>query len=289
VTACLSRLASGVIVAFLLLTQPAGAEDSAASDGGFHPMLNSTYWVKAGTFFAARDLSLSANGTAVASAGSDNPEIDFDSTTGLGDRSDLFIVEFGWQFGKKWDFAIQHFRSSRTAQAELSESFEWEDVVYEAGANIEGRSYLRITRLFFARSFWDKGPHDLRLGAGVHWIKTGVTISGDATLADQTTEFQVNAVSAEFPFPDIGAWYRYSIDDRWLFHTRVDWLSASTDDYSGGIWNVSAGVDFSVTKNIGLGLAYQFFEINGAIKEDTWRGDLYTRYEGFTLGISGFW
>lgn len=285
----LSRLAGAAIVACVLLTQPAGAEDLPVNTENYHPLLNSKYWVKAGAFFASRDLSLSANGTVLSDPGLENAEIDFDSTTGLDDTSDLFIAEFGWHFGKKWDLAFQHFRSSRSAQRELSESFEWEDVVYEAGATIQAHSYLRLTRLFFSRRVWDKGSHDLRLGAGLHLIDIGASVSGEATLEDETTEFQVNVVSANFPFPDIGAWYRYSIDDRWLFHTRVDWLSASTGDFGGGIWNASAGVDFALSKNVGIGLAYQFFQIDGTVKEDTWRGEVRTRYEGFTLSLDGFW
>jgi len=288
-TARLSKLVVAAIVACSLFTQPVSAEEPPATTEKFHPLLNSKYWVKAGAFFAARDLSLSVNGTIVANDGFENAAIDFDSATGLDDTSDLFIAEFGWHFGKKWDVALQHFRSSRSAQKTLSESFEWEDVVYEAGADIRAHSSLKITRVFFSRRVWDKGAHDLRLGAGLHLIDTGFSISGEATLQDETTEFQANVVSAEFPFPDIGAWYRYSINDRWLFHTRFDWLSASTSDFGGAIWNASAGVDFALTRNVGIGLAYQFFEINGTIKEDTWRGELRTRYEGFTLSLDGFW
>lgn len=259
----------------------------AAHAESYHPLLNSKYWAKVGAFFATRDSSLSARGQTDFGAGA--AAIDFDSSTGLDDTSDLFIAEFGWQFGKKWDFALQHFRSSRNSSKELSQSIEWEDVVYEAGAVINAHSSLKITRLFFSRRFWDKGPHDFRAGAGLHLIDASVSISGEATLEDQTSEFQASVVSANFPFPDIGAWYRYSIDDRWLFHTRVDWLSASTEDYSGGIWNISAGIDFALTRNIGIGAAYQYFELYGAVKEDTWRGDLNTRLRGLTLSIDGYW
>jgi len=289
---CLLHVATVVgvlIVACALLTQPANAEDPPNTGERFHPLLNSKYWAKVGAFLASRDVSLSARGAALVDPFSSTARIDFDSETGLDDESDLLIVEFGWHFGKKWDFALQHFRSSRHSQKELQESIEWKDVVYEAGATIKAQSSLKITRLFFSRRFWDKGPHDLRLGAGLHLIDASVSISGEATLEDTTTEFQANVVSASFPFPDIGAWYRYSINDRWLIHTRVDWLSASTEDYSGGIWNVSAGVDFALTKNLGFGLAYQFFEINGSVKEDTWRGDLDTSMQGITLSLDGFW
>jgi hypothetical protein len=273
-----SSILGASMIACVLLVPSAGAEE-------MHPMLESKYWAKAGGFFASRDLNISVAGT----AGVVRREVDFDEKAGLDDTSDLFMTEFGWQFGEKWGLAFQHFRSSRSAQWALSADVEWEDVVYEAGVDVAAHSSMRITRLFFSRHVWDKGPHDLRLGAGLHLIDTGFSISGVATLDDMSKEFQANVVAASFPFPNIGAWYRYSLSDRWLFHARADWLSASTSDYGGGIWNTAAGVDFALTKHLGFGLAYEFFEINGTVKEDTWRGELHSRYEGFMLSLDGFW
>ena len=278
----LSDLLGIMVLASALAASPAVADES-------HPLMTSKYWAKAGGFFASRDLSVSALGTLGPEPGPTPTNVDLESQTGLDDKADLAIFEFGWNFGKRRDFAFQHFRSSRGTQRELSESIEWEDVVYEVGARVDAHSYMRITRLFFSRRVWDKGPHDLRLGAGLHLLDLGVSLSGEATLGDATSEFYTSVVSANFPFPDIGAWYRYSNSDRWVFHARVDWLSASTSDYSGGIWNASAGVDFALSKHFGMGIAYQFFELNGSIKEDNWRGDIVSRHEGLTFSIDGFW
>lgn len=274
----LSRMLGTTLLVCMLLTSTVDADE-------MHPLMTSKYWAKAGVYFAALDIGLSARGSAAVPT----RPVDFESETGLDDQADLFTLEFGWQFGKKWDFAFQHFRSSRGNGYELSGPIEWEDVVYEAGADIETRTAMRITRLFFSRRAWDKGPHDLRVGAGVHLLEAGASISGEAMLEDLTTEFVESVVSAKFPFPDIGVWYRYSNSDRWVFQSRVDWLSASTSDYSGGLWNVAAGVDYALTKNIGIGLAYQFFELSGSIKEDGWRGDLHSRYEGFMFSLDGYW
>ena len=273
-----ASILGAALIGCVLSASPAGAEE-------MHPLLNSKYWVKVGAYFASRDTGISASGSVGIASKTQN----WDSSAGLDDTSDLFTVEFGWQFAKKWDFAMQHWRSSRNGRKVLSETIEWEDVEYEAGVDIETHTSMTITRMFFSRRFWDKGPHDFRVGAGLHLIDMRASIRGEATLDDMTTQFQASVVSAQFPFPDIGAWYRYSLSDRWLFYTRVDWLSASTSDYAGGIWNAAAGVDFSLTKNLGFGLAYQYFEINGTVKEDTWRGELHSRYEGFMLSIDGFW
>ena len=152
-----------VLVGCAFLAPPVAAQEQ-------HPLLNSKYWAKAGVYFASRKTGLSVAGT----VGGARVSHDWETSTGLDDTSDLFTVEFGWQFAEKWDFALQYWRSSRNNRGELSDSIEWEDITYEVGAVVDTHMSLEITRLFFSRRFWDKGPHDFRIGAGLHLIDAGV-------------------------------------------------------------------------------------------------------------------
>ena len=70
---------------------------------------------------------------------------------------------------------------------------------------------------------------------------------------------------------------------------RADWFSASVGEYSGSIWNAMASANYQVAKHVGLGAGYQFFQIDGTIKVDKWRGDLRMRFDGPFLQLSGFW
>ena len=87
----------------------------------------------------------------------------------------------------------------------------------------------------------------------------------------------------------VGAWYRYSPNRHWLFNMRLDWLSASIDNYSGDIWNVSAGVNFRATKHVGIGAAYQYFELAGSLTEPRWRGEVGMVLSGPHLFITAYW
>ena len=91
-----------------------------------------------------------------------------------------------------------------------------------------------------------------------------------------STEFRDESVSANAPVPNIGAWYRYSPSKRWLVSARVDWLSANINDFSGEIWNISAGANFQISQRIGVGVAYQYFELDGSVKQSNWIGDVHT-------------
>lgn len=248
-------------------------------------MMESKWWVTAGSFFAERDFSASASGTVAGNT----RDLDLEGNLGLGDSPDLFMSELGWQFSEKWGVALQYFRSSRSGGGVLDETFEWQDETYEVGARIDASTSLEITRFFLARRFRDDGPHSLRLGAGIHWLGMNAEISGQATLDDMSTEFRRAAATADFPVPNIGAWYRYSPSDRWMLNARVDWLSASIDNYSGGIWNFSGGVNFRIWDHIGVGASYQFFELSGDLTEDNWNGSVEVTYAGPYLFLSGYW
>ena len=84
-------------------------------------------------------------------------------------------------------------------------------------------------------------------------------------------------------------WYRYSPNRRWAFTGRADWLSASIGDISGGILNLSAGVNVSLFDHLGIGLNYQYFQLDVSVREDDWRGDLVAAYDGPYLYLSGYW
>jgi opacity protein-like surface antigen len=72
-------------------------------------------------------------------------------------------------------------------------------------------------------------------------------------------------VEADLPLPNIVAWYWYSPSTRWLITSRLDWFSASIDDYSGGLWNAGIGAQFQISDNIGLGAEFSYFAIDGDV------------------------
>ena len=267
-----------LLVSFAFVASPTNAAD-------VHPQVTSKYWVSVGAFFATADFKANAQG----GVGGEEGRVDFETSMGLDDRPDLLDLEFGWLFSEKWDLSLQYFFADRERTRTLGEAIEWEGVTYDLGADITAKTDFEVTRLFFSRQVWKNERHDLRLGAGIHYIKLSAEISGEATLEDESKEFRASDASASFPVPDIGAWYRFSPSDRWLLDARVDWFSANVGDYSGSLWNFAVGANFRLTKNVGIGLGYQLFELNGTIRDTNWNGDARTRFAGPEINLTGFW
>ena len=258
---------------------------SATAEDDKHPSLDSKYWITVGGYFPDHSVSLSVDGAGQIFA----EEIDFEEAVDLPDRKALLTAELGWQFAEKWSVTAQYFETDRSRNFVLQEEIEWDDVIFEVGVDVTAGTDASVARVYFARKMFEPGRHDLRLGAGIHRMKVGAFVQGIATLNDQSTEFRTDDVSAKAPLPNLGAWYRYSPSDRWVFTLRADWFSASFGDISGELIDVLAGVNFRVFNNFGVGVNYQRLSLNGRVHANNWIGELDIVYSGPQFVISAYW
>ncbi len=273
-------LARIALLGCLLISTFASADDR-------HPALDSKFYVSVGGYFASRVFKASADGSIAPADPSVN--VDFETTFKVDDTPELIVAEFRWQFTENWNLGLQYFNAARDGENTLDGTIEWEDVTYEVGAEVAAATSVDITRIVLSRHFRQKEGHDFRLAGGLHWIDVSAQVQGEATLEDGSTAFATSRASASLPIPNVGALYQYSPSQKWLLSARVDWFSASVGDYSGGIWNTNVSANYQVAKHIGVGLSYQFFQVNGTLSADRWNGDLKIRFSGPTFQVSGFW
>ncbi len=100
-------------------------------------------------------------------------------------------------------------------------------------------------------------------------------VSGEVFIENGEFDGSAKAkVAANLPLPNIGAWYWYAPSSKWLLTSRVDWLSASIGDYSGGLWNAAVGVQYQFSNNFGIAAEYAYFELNGDIDKTHWHGSM---------------
>ena len=65
--------------------------------------------------------------------------------------------------------------------------------------------------------------------------------------------------------------------------------SAKVGDYDGRIINAGAGVNYALTEHFGVGLNYNFFDLNIGVRDSGWKGRANIRYDGFYAFLSGYW
>ena len=220
---------------FGALAAPAHAQDQDT----LHPYLSSKIWLDVGAYYPNYSFSARVDGA----LGRIGDEIDLNASLDLADRTALLTAELGWQFGEKWAISVQYFKANRSRRRILDETIPWGDLSFEIGADVVGGTEASIARVFFSRKFFNQGPHDLRLGAGFHWMQVAAFLEGNARLNDNSIEFSSRRVGTQGPLPNIGAWYRYSPSEKWVFIARTDWLAASVGDIKGRILNLDGIIE----------------------------------------------
>jgi hypothetical protein len=268
-----------VAILFALFLNSATAQT--ADD--YHPFLSDKFNLEVGVFIPQVGFDVRVDGT------TPDEEINFDEALNLNDSQSALSVNFRWRFGKKWSLWGQAWSTSNSGKAVLEEDVEWEDIVFKEGTFAKGGVDVDIIRAFFGREFKLGPEHELGVGLGLHWMNLDTFLEGEVIIDDSTTDFQRASVSAAFPLPNIGAWYMYSWSPKWMFQTRVDWLSATIGDYSGSLWDAQIGFNYQAFENIGFGLYYNRFAVDVDVDKGDWRGRADLTQHGPMFTVSATW
>ena len=184
----------------------------------------------------------------------------------------------------------QYWSLSDSEKSVLTEDVEWEDIVFKEGTFVAAGIDQEIARLFLGREFFTPQPnHEFGLGLGLHWMNLEAFIEGQILTDQSDLEFRREKVSADFPLPNIGAWYGYSWNSKWILKARLDWFSANVGDYEGDIWNTQVGLHWQAFKNFGFGLYYNGFLVNVDVDRKNWSGEAETKQHGPWLAITASW
>ena len=154
---------------------------------------------------------------------------------------------------------------------------------------VRGGLDFTLIRTFFARSFDSADHHDYGIGLGIHWLEIGAFIEGLAIINGEDAGFRRESVRAAAPLPNIGGWYTRSLSPRWSFRARLDWFSADIDTYDGTLINASAGVNYQIVENFGIGASYNLFRLDVGVDDNDWRGEVTTSYQGLFIHASAYW
>lgn len=273
---------TALAIGLLMCASSSYAQETTDSEQ-YSPLLTDRFQMFIGGFWPEKSFEVSVNGS------SPNDEVDFDEALRLDDDELTFAGNFRWKFGSKWSLWAQAWHIQDSGGYFLDEPEKWEDLVFKEGSFAEVGMDASIARLFFGRQFFTRPNQEFGIGAGFHWLELEAFMQGQVLTNKGDTEFARGDVSTEFPLPNIGAWYHYSWSRNWMFGSRVDWLSASVDKYSGQLWNLQLGVSWTPFRNFGLGLHYTLFELNGKIKEPDWRGKVDSKQHGPMLSLSISW
>lgn len=273
-----------LILSTLILTwsAPAVAADDFVR---LSPYIKEDYYLTAGLFFPQREFELQLDG----SASTGNDSIDFSEQFRLGGSEQTEAIEFGWRFKPNWSLRAQHLDIDAHRTTTLTSDVQWGDFTYEEGTAVSAGTGITVTRIFFGRRMSPGNRSEFGVGAGLHLLQLDAFVKGDAMRDGLYAGIHKESAQVSGPLPNLGAWYMYSLSRRWAVAARADWLSADVDSFDGSIINAALGVDYAVTRHLGAGLSYNYFELDAGLDDSNWKGDATIRFDGVYLHFSAYW
>jgi hypothetical protein len=265
----------------LIFLFPTAVSAQGSESSGVHPLMTSKFNLGIGVYFPRKQFELQVNGA------TPGDNIDFDEALNIDESESTLSVDFRWRYTKNWSLWAQYWAIDSQGTSTLTEDIMFGDVEFLAGSFASAGIKTSILRVFFGRSFLNATPrHELGFGAGLHLLKYDAFIEGQIDTGGGSTGFHREAVDTILPLPNLGAWYMYSWSPKWLFSARIDWLSISLGDYSGGLSDIQVGVNYQMSKTFGVGFAYSRFGLNVDASSTDINGKIETGQAGPRLTLT---
>ena len=215
-------------------------------------------------------------------------DIQFDERFQLGGVQNSFSLNFTWRFSKSNNYSVnaEYFSVNTSKTVTLDETIEWNDKIYEVGAEVTGGYKFALYRIFFGRVISRGNKHELGGGLGFHTVSVKGFIEGEASVNEGSASFERSSSSVTLPLPNIGFWYIWAPHQKWAFTGRLDWFGVSISNFSGNLWGLTPGVNYQAFKNIGFSAEYRYLALEAKVDKDSWKGNFGMDFYGPSFKVT---
>jgi len=252
--------ASFAVVGCLVVGFPAVAQmaPSYAAQKG----MDENFRIDFGGFFQKFDTSIYLESSSGAST-----NVSVENLLGQDTHKTSFRVDGYWRFGRHASLVFGYLGWSRSASATLPQDVQWGDYVIHAGSVADSKLRVSVPQLYYAYSTVNNGTLELggMLGISTYINKANLDAAGSITGPNGTTtaSYSSDQWHITVPIPATGAYLRYALYPGLLLDADVRWFpSVTISGYNGGLLEYKAGLDFYFTKNVGIGVMYQYTHIH---------------------------
>ncbi|MGI9247602.1 MAG: hypothetical protein ACR2QI_01230 [Woeseiaceae bacterium] len=211
---------------------------------------------------------------------------------GLGDDTGIIWAKFAWQFAEDLQLRLGYSRFDTSGFQVATASGNFDGIDWDGGAVLTSDLDMNF---FIADINWDfyKGEKGL-LGAGVGLhaadfdfdllVEVFANVGGE----DESGLIPIGTeeASALAPLPSLSLIGGYKLAEDVYLEARAGYLSLSYDRYDGSLLSVLGSVEWRAWKNAGLGVAYQYVDVEVDVENpsSTERYDL--EFHGPVLFVS---
>ena len=231
------------------------------ADADANPVFTNRVLLGAGAFWASTDAIIGAedlNSPLTA-------EINFNEL-GL-DESDATVMAYALlRLGNRWRIELDYANIEQEGSGYL-DTVDVGAITVPVGGTIASYVNTRFitTRLGF--SVVRNETLELGVSAGVSAASIEAGVAGSI----EGVGSGAGDVSADVPLPSLGIYGTLALTKKLSIGGRAGLFSIEVGDDTGDLQDFFASIDYFFTKNVGVGVAYKYIDIDVKIKEDTYR------------------
>lgn len=251
------------LVLLLGVSMLAGSQFAYAvdADADANPVFTNRMLLGAGAFWASTDAIIGAEDL-------NSPlkaEINFNDL-GLDDSDATPMAYALLRLGNRWRIELDYANIEQDGSGYI-DSVDVGGITVPVGGTIASYVNTRFitTRLGF--SVVRNETLELGVSAGVSAASIEAGVAGSI---DDVGSGAGN-VSADVPLPSLGIYGTLALTKKLSIGGRAGLFSIEVGDDTGDLQDFFASIDYFFTKNIGVGLAYKYIDIDVKIKEDAYR------------------
>lgn len=258
-----------------------GAGDAMASEP--LPLGEDSVKVSAGGFLASMSSQFDFT---VATKNQSDGNVDLEDRLGLSKSKGTYRVDGYWRFFPRHRLSVGFYQVGRSGEEVIDREFEWQDAVYQVNGVVETRFSWRVIPVSYAYSLYKSRDLELAASVGVHFLRLGAMVTGDAIVNGVLARGHTETTKSDGPFPLVGLSGDYQIAPGLIGGVSAQWLSLSVGDYSGSLIDAKAYIEYYFARNVGVGLAYNYFDFSGKVKNEPWTAAFSNSYGGVLLYLS---
>ena len=275
-TGILGRLARAWLVTAFAAGITLGLPGGAIAGENDENLLDSRFQFGLGTFINGSKLKIRLDGE----AGLIGTPVDWSRTIGDKDLS-RFRVDGLWRISDRHHVRLMYTDYNWSTVRSIEEEIIWDGEVIPVGASVRAFFGFEVAEASYEYAFVKRPDLEVAGTIGLHFTSMEASLVGRVQIGDdQGSVERGGTTDLDAPLPVFGVRSLWRLRDNLYVDLLGQAFSLSVDEYDGRILNLRGFLIWQWHPRVGLGIGYDWFDVDIDGEEDDFRGALDWTYEG---------
>ena len=205
----------------------------------------------------------------------------------IGDGDTQPYFGFRWRFTDRWRLTFNYFGLDN----EGSVRRDFDELIFGI---IEAKGFLAVDTSFktdfyvtqVGYSLLKNDRAELGIGAGLHVVDLDASLKVSGAINNAGGSVQSDSSDLTMPLPNILGFGTYAFTPKLSLDGSIGWFGLNYDEYSGNLVTLSANLEYRLTDHFGIGVGYNFVDMNLEIEQSRRDDEYNLEYTGPVLYVS---